>query len=110
MKARVLLTVALLVLLGSAQVAHGSVESQAVAVGKISWTRNSVCEHPLHPGLFLQYYLTDGCQRELFLYGELTRDMVGRTLWAEGTLLHSGWCTILDITSFSVCLPPSPSD
>jgi hypothetical protein len=107
MKAKVALVV-VLVLLGSGQVAHGSAESQAIATGQIHWTRCSVCEHPLHPGVFLQYYLTDGCGRELFLYGSLTRGMVGSTIWAKGTLLQNGGCEILDITGFSVCQGPSP--
>ena len=106
MKAKVALLVALLVVLGAAQVAQGATDAQGIVVGKINWTRNSVCEHPLHPGLFLQYYVTDGCQRELFLYGSLTRGMVGSTIWAEGTLLQNGSCKILDITSFSLCVPP----
>ncbi len=75
-------------------------------MGRLNWTRNSVCEHPLHPGLFLQYYLTDGCGRELFLYGSLTKGMVGSTIWAEGAFVQNGSCKILDITSLSVCVPP----
>jgi hypothetical protein len=110
MKGKRVVLVALLVLLASAQVAHGSGDSQALAVGKISWTRFSVCEHPLHPGLFLQYYLTDGCQRELFLHGTLPQGMMGSTIWAEGTLLENGGCKILDITTYNLCQAPSPVD
>lgn len=106
MRARVAVLVVLLVLLGGTQIVHGSPDSQAIAVGRLNWTRNSVCEHPLHPGLFLQYYLTDGCGRELFLYGSLTKGMVGSTIWAEGAFVQNGSCKILDITSLSVCVPP----
>ena len=105
MKTKVAVLVILVVLLSGVQIVHGSPDSQAVAFGRLNWTRNSVCEHPLHPGVFLQYYLTDGCQHERFLYGSLTRGMVGSTIWAEGTLLQNGSCKILDITSYSMCVP-----
>ena len=113
MKARVSTILALVMicaLLGSAGPLHGSAVSQVIAVGQLRWTRISVCEHPLFPGLFLHYYLADGCQNQLFLYGSLTQGMIGSTIWAEGTLLQNGACKILDITSFSLCQGPSPSD
>jgi hypothetical protein len=108
MRARIAVLVVALLLVGSLQVVHGAGESQALATGRIHWTRNSVCEHPLHLGLFLQYYLTDGCGNELFLYGRLSQSMVGSTVWAEGTLLQNGGCTILDIANLHVCQSPSP--
>ena len=110
MRARVTVLVAVLLLVGSLQVVHGSADSQAIAVGRINWTRNSVCEHPLHNGVFLQYYLTDGCYHELFLHGNLTQRMVGSTIWAEGTLVENGGCKILDISSYDLCPVPSSWD
>ena len=106
MKTKVAVLVVLLLALSGVQGVHGSAQTHGIAVGKLNWTRNSVCEHPLHPGLFLHYYVTDGCWHELFLYGNLTKDMVGNTIWAEGTLLQNGGCKILDLTSFSLCVPP----
>ncbi len=108
MKTKVAVLVALLVLLGSAQLVQGSSEIQSIVTGPLHWTRFSVCEHPLHPGLFLHYYVTDGCWHEAYLYGRLTQDMVGSTIWAQGTLLENGGCKILDISTFSLCRAPEP--
>jgi len=108
MKAKVAVLVILLLLVGSSPVAHSSPEVRAIAIGKLTWTRASVCELPNHPGGFLQYYLTDGCQRTLFLYGNLKREMVGSTIWAEGTMVENGGCKILMISSFSLCSSATP--
>ena len=108
MKASVAVLAVLLLLVGSIPVAQGSAETQAIAIGKLTWTRASVCELPNYPGGFLQYYLTDGCQRTLFLYGNLKREMVGSTIWAEGTMVENGGCKILVISSFSLCSSANP--
>jgi hypothetical protein len=110
MKAKVLVVLVVLLLIGVPTAASAPVQSSAIAIGQIRYTRFSVCEHPLHAGVFLQYYLTDGCNKELFLYGDLNRGMVGGTIWAEGALLQNGGCTILDITGYSVCQPASDTD
>jgi len=108
MKAKVALLVVMLFLVGSMPVASSSPETRAIAVGKLTWTRASTCEPPNYPGMFLQYYLTDGCQRTLFLFGNLRRDMVGSTIWAEGTIVENAGCRILVITTFSLCSGPTP--
>ena len=64
-----------------------------IAYGTLHWTRSSICQHPIHGG-FLQYYMTDGCGRELFLSGDFQQFMVGHTIWAEGGLLHHNRCSI----------------
>ena len=107
MKAKVAVLAVLLLLVGSIPVAHSSPEARAIAIGKLTWTRASVCEPPNYPGMFLQYYLTDGCHRTLFLYGKLRREMVGSTIWAEGTIVENAGCRILVITTFSLCSTPS---
>ncbi len=110
MKAKAAVLVALLFLVGSIPVAQSSSGPQSIAIGKLSWTRSSVCELPQYPGMFLQYYLTDGCNRTLFLYGNLRREMTGSTIWAEGTMVENGGCKILVINSFSLCSPATPGD
>ena len=106
MRTKVVVLLVVLLLAGNMGTALGAPQVQGIAVGKISWTRISVCEHPLYPGVFLQYYVTDGCGHELFLYGSLDRTMVGSTIWAEGVLLENGSCKILEIGSLSVCPVP----
>ena len=83
-------------------------EVVGIAVGEVHWTRASVCEHPWYPGMFLQYYLTDGCGRELFLHGDMSTDMVGLDAWAEGIMLKNGGCSILEVRSLELCAPPDP--
>jgi hypothetical protein len=77
-------------------------EKPIVAFGVLHWTPASVCEHPINGG-YLQYYLTDGCGRELFLSGDLQQIMVGHSVWAEGTLLHNNVCQIVDVKELDVC-------
>ena len=91
MKAKVALLVVMLFLVGSMPVASSSQETRAIAIGKLTWTRASTCEPPDYPGMFLQYYLTDGCQRTLFLFGNLRRDMVGSTIWADFSAVPVGF-------------------
>ncbi|HNS50648.1 MAG TPA: hypothetical protein PKO09_05645 [Anaerolineae bacterium] len=109
----ILLSVAagILFLAGSIQVAHSSAPVPlGFVTGRLYWTRFSVCEHPYHPGLFLQYYVADTCGREIFLHGSLQRTMVGSTIWAEGMVRANGSCQILDIGSYSLCVPAGDTD
>jgi hypothetical protein len=82
--------------------------SQAMAFGELHWTPASVCEHP-YTGVFLQYYLTDGCGHELFLNGDLSTNMVGSSIWAEGEYLQNMGCYILDVEEMDVCGLPDPN-
>jgi hypothetical protein len=83
---------------------------QAIATGELHKAWASVCEHPWYPGLFLVYHLTNGCGDELFLNGDFTPDQVGYDVWAEGILLTTGSCPILEVSEYSVCQPPEPGD
>ncbi len=109
MKTKVAVLVLLLVLLGSAQLVHGSSEAASIATGPLHWTPASVCEDPVHGGGFLQYYLTDGCGHQVFLNGNLSTKMVGSTIWAEGRLVDTGVCRILYLRSLSLCPAPGTS-
>ena len=96
----------LLALLLLALIAAVPISTPAVVVGELHWTRISTCEHE---GTFLQYYITDGCCREMFFYGDLPEKAEGRTIWANGRMLTNGGCTILDISDFELC-PPEPPE
>jgi hypothetical protein len=110
MKARVVAVAVLVLLLASSSLAlaGSQPEGQAIATGQVHFTRYSVCEHPSLPGVFLQYYLTDGCGHELFLYARLSSQAVGSTIWAQGGLVQNGSCQILNVNSFALCQPPEP--
>ena len=82
--------------------------TRGIVFGEVHWTRFSVCEHPWYPGMFLNYYLSDGCGRELFLHGEMSTDMVGLDARAEGIYLQNGWCSVLEVKSLDLCAPPEP--
>jgi len=105
MKRTGIVVLALLVVIALA--AAGRVpEKPIVAFGVLHWTRASVCEHPINGG-YLQYYLTDGCGRGVFLSGDFHQIMVGHSIWADGTLLHNNGCQIVDVKEFDVCDNPS---
>ncbi len=109
MKTKVLVLLAVLLVAGIPAAAASAIDGgQSFATGTVRFTRASVCEDPNHPGIFLQYYITDSCGRELFFYGKLSTTAVGRTIWARGTYVDSGWCKVLELTSYSLCLPPQP--
>jgi hypothetical protein len=108
MKTRVTILLALAVV-GCLVAAAPASPSQATAFEELHWTRASVCEHPNYMGRFLQYYLTDGCGHELFLHGDLSLNMVGSTVWAEGEYLQNMGCHILDVDEMDVCDPPDPN-
>ncbi len=110
MKTKITVLVLLLALLGGAQLVHGSSEALRIATGPLHWTQASACEDPVHGGGFLQYYLTNGCGRQVFLNGNLSTKMVGSTIWAEGRLVDTGACLILYVRSFSLCPAPSLTD
>ncbi len=111
MKSKVLVLLVVLLIIGVPAASAGSAQGgQAIAIGQVRYTRFSVCEHPNHPGVFLQYYLTDGCNHELFLYGSLGPGAVGSSIWAEGTLVVGGWCKVLDVTTYTLCKASDPSD
>ncbi len=109
MKTKMLVLLAVLLVAGVPAAAAGSIDAaKSIATGTVRFTRASVCEDPNHPGVFLQYYITDGCGRELFFYGDLTRAAVGRCIWAEGVYVQGGWCKVLELTRYSLCVPPQP--
>jgi hypothetical protein len=111
MKSKVLVLLVVLLIVGVPAASAGSVQGgQAIATGQVRYTRFSVCEHPNHPGVFLQYYLTDGCNHELFLYGSLGPGAVGSSIWAEGSLVENGSCKVLDVTTYTLCKASSPSN
>lgn len=85
-------------------------ETQGVVSGTLRKAYASVCEHPEHPGLFLLYHIADACGNELFLSGSFSPSQVGYSIWAEGRMLQNGGCQILDVSEYTLCVPPDPPD
>jgi hypothetical protein len=85
-------------------------QPQAIVSGELHKAFASVCEHPQYPGLFLLYNVSDDCGREVFLYGDFSPDQVGYSIWAEGVLVENGSCQILNVSQYSICVPPDPSE
>lgn len=99
----------LLLLLIGGPPATGSQPPSAVAVGELRWTRASVCETP--DGVFLLDYITDGCGRELFFYGEgfpTGGELAGQVVWAEGRLTVNGSCRYMVVEKHSLCAAVDP--
>ena len=101
MKRMAVLILALVTVL-SLVAAGPSARSQMMAAGELHWTQFSVCEHP-QTYQFLTYYLIDEEGGELFLYGgEFGKELVGRMIWVEGSLVSTPTCRIVDVNSFEI--------
>lgn len=105
-KAIVLLALAAVLLLVAARPVP---QPQAIVTGELQKAYASVCEHPWYPGLYLLYHVANGCGEEVFLHGDLSLDQVGYDIWAEGTLIQNGGCQILEVSTYSMCMPPNDS-
>ena len=77
-------------------------------IGRLDWARNSVCEWP--PGTFLRDYVQDGCGEMWLARGPFPTggEWAGWGIHATGHIVVNGSCTILEVSSYTVCPPPPP--